>query len=245
MIKISVVVPVLNSHEVLRRQFLHWGKFIESDTEIIIVDDGSNPPLEYKGKLNVKIVCTNDTRPWTWALARNKGAVWARGEYLLMHDVDHFFMPDTIDMIRSFEGDKIQFKREFAILDENGEFKQDAKTLIEYGLPKNRIKDNGFKMTPLPNNFVMRKEVFFNIGEYHEDLVDRPYPQGEDRQFKKAWCDYMRETGTEVHTERPVMYMFPNGYVLGDVDADPKGLFHKLSRKTKRNYRFNNTKEVA
>ena len=240
MIKTSINVPVLNSHEVLRRQFCHWERFIEKDTEIIIVDDGSSPALQYENdfNLNVRIEYTHDTRPWTWALARNRGAKLAKGEYLLMHDLDHFFMPDTIDMIRSFNGDKIQFKREFGILDAHGEFSQDKDTLISYGLPPSRIKAMGVNLTPLPNNFVMRRSVFNDIGGYREDLVERAYPQGEDRLFKKAWCIYMREKGAIVHTERPTIYMFPNGYILGDVDADPKGLFHKLSRKTRRNSKW-------
>jgi hypothetical protein len=67
----------------------------------------------------------------------------------------------------------------------------------------------------------------------------KPYPQGEDRSFKKAWC----QSGRKAHTERPTILMFPNGYLCGDVDADAKGLFHKLSRKTKRNIRWTETKD--
>ena len=45
--KLSIVIPVLDSHEVLRRQLLHFDRMkLRRDTEIIIVDDGSDPPLE-------------------------------------------------------------------------------------------------------------------------------------------------------------------------------------------------------
>jgi len=43
--KISIVIPVLNSHEILRRQLIHMERFVQDDTEIIIVDDGSQPAV--------------------------------------------------------------------------------------------------------------------------------------------------------------------------------------------------------
>jgi hypothetical protein len=36
--------------------------------------------------------------------------------------------------------------------------------------------------------------------------------------------------------DRPTLFMYPNGQFCGDVDFNPFGLFHKLSRKTDRNY---------
>jgi glycosyltransferase involved in cell wall biosynthesis len=237
--KISIVIPVLDSHEILRRQFLHFEELDLRDTEIIIVDDGSRPALEYHGNLPVQIYATNDFRPWTWALARNAGARIAIGEYLLMFDIDHFINQDTLDMIKTFGGQKIQFKREFGVLLEDGTFTQDLNTLVKYGFPMSRYKERDLTIAPLPNNFAMRRDVFWKIGGYREDLVDRPYPQGEDRYFKKMWYQWQREGKGQVHTERPTMYMFPNGYLCnGDVDYNPFGLFHNLSRANKHNYRY-------
>jgi glycosyltransferase involved in cell wall biosynthesis len=241
MVKLSIIIPTLDSHEVLRRQLLHFNNIgIAEDTEIIIVDDGSNPPLEYKGELPVSIYATCDTRPWTWAIARNTGARFAKGEYLLMFDIDHIVSKELIDDVRSFGGQKMQFKREFGVLTEDGSFTQDLDTLIEYGFPKERFKDRGLVISPLPNNFAMRKDVFFEIGGYREDLVEKPYPQGEDRLFKKKWYEWERAGKGNVHTERPTIYMFPNGYLCGDksVDYNPFGLFHKLSRANKFNHRY-------
>lgn len=241
--KLSIIIPVLNSHEVLRRQFCHFENIgIPSDTEIIIVDDGSNPPLEYRGILPVRIIATNDSRPWTWALARNRGAKEAKGEYMMMFDVDHIVTREAIDYARTFGGQKIQFMREFGVLLRDGTFTQDLETLIAYGFPAERFKKRGLKLTALPNNFVMRKDIFEKIGGYREDLFTRPYPQGEDRLFKKRWYQWQRETGEQADAFRPTIYMFPNGYVCnGDVDYDTMGLFHKLSRKTKRNPKYQET----
>jgi len=240
-LKLSIVIPCLNSHEILRRQLIHLNGLDLGDTEIIIVDDGSSPPLhtvERPESLPVRFIETNDTRPWTWALARNRGAEEAKGEYLLMFDIDHIILQDTLDMIKDFDGQKIHFKREFGVLTKKAEFTQDVEELVKYGFLEKRVKTRGVKMTPLPNNFVMRKDVFFDLGGYREDLVHRAYPQGEDRLFKKAWCRWKAAgKGTE-HLERPTIYMIPNGYKCGNehVDFNPFSLFHTLTRATRRNH---------
>jgi glycosyltransferase involved in cell wall biosynthesis len=88
--KLSIVIPVLNSHEVVRRQLLHFFRIgLPGDTELILVDDGSDPPIENDFSNLARIHRTNDNRPWTWALARNAGARLATGDYLLMYDLDH------------------------------------------------------------------------------------------------------------------------------------------------------------
>lgn len=242
--KLSIVIPCLNSHEVLRRQLLHFSRMgpLHPDVEIIIVDDGSDPPLENTSDIRVTIHRTNDKRPWTWALARNAGARIARGEYLLMFDVDHIVPAFAIRFLRGFTGKKVQFIREFGVLDENGVLTQDRDVLADYGLPR----EKGLALGPLPNNFAMRRDIFWELGGYREDLCEKPYPQGEDREFRSAWRTYEKVHGGEgscVCTQRPRIYMFPNGKFLGDVDADPKRLFHTLTRKTHRNFWYQQQKE--
>jgi glycosyltransferase involved in cell wall biosynthesis len=237
--KLSIVIPVLNSHEVLRRQILFYRQMgLPDDTELIIVDDGSDPPLQIMDTDlpgNVWLHHTDDFRPWTWALARNAGARMARGEYLLMYDLDHIVPKYAIDFIRKTNVTKVQFVREFGVLDELGRLTQDRDVLETYGLPKNVSLAHG----PLPNNFAMRRDVFWELGGYREDLVTKPYPQGEDRAFRSAWRTYELKRGGEgsqVCEHRPRIFHFPNGKYVGDVDADPQGLFHTLSRKTSRNW---------
>jgi glycosyltransferase involved in cell wall biosynthesis len=241
-IKLSLVIPVLNSHEVVRRQLLHFEKMVlHDDTEIILVDDGSDPPIENTSNRPIIIHRTNDTRPWTWALARNAGARIASGEYLLMYDLDHIVPAYAINFIRAFQGLKVQFVRDFGVLDEHGDLKTDRKTLTEYGLPETSGKGIG----PLPNNFAMRRDLFWELGGYREDLIGRPYPQGEDRAWRSTWRTYELAHGGEgscVSEHRPKIYMFPNGKYLGDVDADPKGLFHGLSRKNEQNFWYRQQK---
>jgi len=237
--RLSIVIPVLDSKEVLRRQLLHFERIgLPDDTELIIVDDGSDPPLENTSSLPVRIHRTNDTRPWTWALARNAGARLAKGEYLLMFDVDHIVPRESLDFVRRFTGLKVQFIREFGVLEENGRVTQSRDTLARYGW-----LGGALRVGPLPNNFAMRKDLYWKLGGYREDRVGLPYPQGEDRSWRSRWRTYQKKTGAAVCPHRPLMYVFPNGKWCGDVDHNPMGLFHNLSRKTERNFWYKQQRE--
>lgn len=241
--KISIIIPVLNSHEILRRQLLHWSTLdFHNQVEIILVDDGSTPalsevlPAEFWIS-NFKIIATNDYRPWTWALARNAGARIANGDYYFMTDFDYIIPQQCINAAVEFTGDKLRFKREFGILDECGKISQDLDVLRLYGLDEERIQTKGLRMPPHPNNFCIRKELFWEMGGYREDLVERPYPQGEDRWFKRTWVKFVnqgRAKESEID-DRPTLFMFPNGQFCGDVDHNPFNLFHNLSRKNEFN----------
>lgn len=238
--KLSVIIPVLNSHEIVRRQLLHFDKIgIPDDTEVILIDDGSDPVIEAAPRPWLFIHRTNDTRPWTWPVARNTGAKMARGEYLIMADLDHIITREFIDITRSFWGDHIRINREFAVLDEDGNLTQDRDVLRAWGLP-DRYK---LTLTPHRNQFAIHRDLYWKMGGYREDRIGKPYPQREDGDFAKAWRK-LHEAGEIVdfddlhgNENRPVLYMFPNGKYCegGDVDTNPFGLFHTLSRKTMKN----------
>lgn len=236
--KVSIIVPVLNSHEIVRRQLIHFrNMFLPDDVEIIYVDDGSEPPLEYPKRRPryFYILPTHDKRPWTWAVARNTGAKQARGEYLIMTDLDYIIPKKLIEDVQQFNGDYMGFRREFGVLDENGIFTQDLDTLLLYGLPPQRYAERGTNLPAHPNNFAIRKALFFEMGGYREDLIGREYPQGEDGDWKRKRKRWAIEGKLEEAKYRPCIYMFPNGRWCGDVDHNPFNLFHNLSRKSNRN----------
>lgn len=246
--RLSIIVPVLNSHEIVRRQVLHFRRIgIPDGVEIIYMDDGSDPPLDFPdhGVRGFRMVPTHDTRPWTWPVARNSGAKIAAGDYLFMTDLDYIIPRLAIDDALAFAGDYMGFRREFGVLDADGIFTQDMSTLLQYGLLPERAATRGVQMPPHPNNFVIRKELFFAMGGFREDLIGKPYPAGEDNLFK-AERSRWREAGKLVESSsRPLLYMFPNGQYCGDVDANPFGLFHGLSRKTSANHWYTHPRDHA
>ncbi len=237
MIKASVIIPVLNSHEVVRRQLIHLKKIIPDDTELIIVDDGSDPPIEGA------TIRTNDFRDWTWPLARNAGARGAKGEYLIMIDLDHILTRELIDSVRSFKGDHMRFNRAFAVLDENGNFTQDREILQKYGLTRKTLN-------PHRNQFAMHRDLYWKLGGYREDRIGKPYPQREDGDFSKAWDNLyakgeIKDFDDVVgYDKRQTLYMFPNGKYCGDVDYNPFNLFHSLTRKTRQNPYYEHPRSV-
>lgn len=229
--KLSLIVPVLNSHEILRRQILHWQRigFPTSDTEIIIMDDGSDPPLPESSI--AKVIRTNDKRPWTWPLARNAGARVATGTNLLMYDVDHIVTKPLLRFARKFTGLGTHFRRKLAILDEDGVLRCNPTILQSYGLVRRKVRVESHT-----NSFIIRKDVFWELGGYVEDRFSRPQPSGEDTIFNKAWKVYLATRGIEEPNDVPTLFVFPSGRWCGDVDYNPHGLFHNLSRKSSRNY---------
>lgn len=232
--RISIVVPVLNSHEALRRQLRHIEQIgLPEDTEFILVDDGSDPPLENTSSLPVIIHRTNDTRPWTWALARNAGARLAQGDYLLMFDLDHIITRELLDFVVVRDDARIHFTRYFGVLDEDGELHTDRETLSNWGLKHRRLRIESHQ-----NSFAIKRNLFWELGGYREDLIGRPYPQGEDSDFYNKWKAHSEATGIG-STEGPTLYVFPTGRFCGDVDHDEHQLFHSLSRKSKNNYWWN------
>ncbi len=234
--KVSIIIPVLNSHEIVRRQMLYFEKMgLPDDVELILIDDGSDPVIE----ADTKVIRTGDTREWTWPLARNRGAKEANGDILIMADLDHIISKEIIETARTFQGDFIRFHREFGVLDENGTLTQDRAVLRSYGLPENYK----LRLTPHRNQFAISKDLYNRMGGFREDRIGMPYPQREDGDFAKKWRE-MHERGEvrdfdDMHgwDNRPTIYMFPNGKWCegGDVDTNPFNLFHNLSRKTEKN----------
>jgi len=234
--RLSIVIAVLNSHEIVRRQILHYEKMdIPDGVEILFIDDGSDPPITSDTTLkNFFIYQTNDFRPWTVELARNFGIRKARGEYVLITDMDYIIPRETILSALDLKEDKSSIRRELGVLDENGNFTQDLNVLRAWGVEEARLRRKGAYLPPHPNNFVMKKSVFDLVGYFDESRVDRPYPIGADAEFKRRWTKfYMKGLVTlRDNSLRPVIYMFPNGQFCGDPDYNPFGLFHNLTRKS-------------
>lgn len=242
MIRLSIIIPFLNSWEIVRRQVLWFKKLnLPDEVELIFMDDGSKPAIEVPEPpcKNFILYRTNDFRLWTSSLARNTAAKFAKGKYFLMTDGDYIVTREAVERGLTFMGDREGFKRYFGILDEEGRLLTDTETLLKYGVDPDYLKKRNGKISPHPNNYIIRREVFQMIGGYREDrIINYPYPQGEDRWFKRDLMKLAEDGLIKLpeKDERAKIYMFPNGQFCGDVDFNPFGLFHNLTRKTANNY---------
>lgn len=249
--RLSIIISVLNSHEIVRRQLLHFERLnLPSDVEVILMDDGSDPPLtDARRKIpNLQIISTNnpdftgrkdglfnDNRV---SVARNMGARLAQGEFLLMTDIDYIIPIDAIEAGRNLQYDKQGFRRQLGVLLENGVISQDYEVLKQYGVSQERLDQKGISLPPHTNNFIMRKSTFFDIGGYRENLGNKGYPSRGDTWFKRDWSRYYEEGKATISPDRTILLMFPNGRWCkdhSDVDYNPFGLFHTLSRRSDRN----------
>ena len=238
---VSIVIAILNSHEVVRRQIEHFKKMdLPDEVEFIFVDDGSEPPFAYTventGLMNLKIFATNDKRPWTQGLARNLGASKAKGEYLFFTDIDHIITKEAIDDVLKFDGDKMVFPRYFGILDENGNIVSDSKSMLDFGLHPARIRTRRGVMCAgiHGNTYAIRKSVFEMMGGYDSRYCQSMFHvggrfQSEESKFNSKY----RQLNAKGEVKDDVMglkiYCYPVSKFRADGDNNPFGLFHGLS----------------
>src|SRR5437870_4601534 len=139
MLKLSLIVNVLESYEVVRRQLLHLERILTDECELIVVDDGSSPSLRetfesVPKKYCCRLYCTNDRRPWTQPRARNIGASLARAAKLLFFDIDHILTDQILAICLAYAGDRLHWVRRPGVLDEQGHLVTERKVLVEHGL---------------------------------------------------------------------------------------------------------------
>jgi glycosyltransferase involved in cell wall biosynthesis len=98
--KISIILAVYNEHKYLIKCLESLIKQKNVDYEIIIVDDGSNPPVSKTvvQNLSKNIQLTRINHSGT-AVARNSAAKIATGDILVFIDGDMTFEPDFLDTL--------------------------------------------------------------------------------------------------------------------------------------------------
>lgn len=101
--KISIISHFYNHHQEVRNQIAHWESFIQSRTdeiEFILIDDFSDEVFQpSSSKLKIRNIRIDSDIPWNQAGCRNLGAYLARGEWLLIFDIDQFLNPIALQTI--------------------------------------------------------------------------------------------------------------------------------------------------
>ena len=91
--------------------------------------------------------------------ARNFGVRRAKGEYLILTDIDHIISSEVIEVARNPSHDIIRFSREAGVLTEDGSFTQDFDTLRQWGLMERYIRKN-LSLPPHGNSYIFRKSLY-------------------------------------------------------------------------------------
>lgn len=220
MVEMSLIVSVLDSHEVVRRQLLHLGRLLPNSCELILVDDGSEPPLDavcaaVSTLFPLRLHKTEDRRPWTQPRGRNVGAALARGPKLLFFDIDHVVTESVLRACLEHPGDKLHWVRRPGVLDPEGRIVTDPETLRTYGLTDDRPSVHA-------NSFMIRRTLFERLGGYDERYCGRY--GGDDVDFNARYAALVARG-----LARPED-VSGEGFVYPDPAADARGLFHRLSR---------------
>jgi len=235
--KLSIIISIYMSVEATRRQILHFQKMnLSDDVEFIFVDDGSEPPLIMANLPQLKkltIYETGSKLAWTQGLGRNLGASKAKGEYLFMTDIDHIISKGAIEDALNFAGNRMMFRRQIGVLDENGDIRQDKKTLKDWGYENDKLDASVHS-----NTFVMKKSIFDGLGGYDEKACTWGYHpatrRGDDCFFNSKWnrayrgyvCPYGRD-----------IYVFPLGRFNKWGDLNLFNLFHNLHHRQEVGYK--------
>lgn len=181
---ISLVMPYYRNPEMLAlhyRSWLAWPAEARQAIEVVIIDDGSpegeraaNVPMPgLSGTLpHIRIYRITEDRPWHQHGARNLGAKMARAGWLLLTDMDHMLIGsqagELIDLTPKLDARTAYFiqRREA----DSGDL-----TLGKDGQPK-----------PHPNSFIMRRDLFWEVGGYDEDFCGH---YGTDGMFRsRLWA---------------------------------------------------------
>ena len=230
--KLSVIIAVLDSHDIVKRQLLHFEKMnlSPSDVEFIFVDDGSDPSINYylrenldhALKLNLVVLETHDKRPWSQPCARNMGAFNAKSKRLLMTDIDHVISKEAIEFCMTSEDDKVMFPRQWAILDSEGGINQSHHVLNNYGLPAAIHEQRGLNGGMHHNTFMIRSGLFMMLDGYDESFCGKY--GGDDTNFSHRYSLLHKEGKAKRHVLGPHIYVFP------DPNTDVRKIFHSLRR---------------
>lgn len=158
---LTIVMPFYMNSKMLELQYSLWAQWpdhVKSQTNIILVDDGSPDPAiavpRPQGLPEISIYRIFEDRPWHQHAARNLGADRALEGWMLLTDMDHVLSKRNAERLLN----------KLAKLDRDSIYMLD-RVEAETGLP---TMQNG-RHKPHPNSFVVTRSTFWKIGGYDED----------------------------------------------------------------------------
>jgi GT2 family glycosyltransferase len=185
----SIIIPTYNRPERLKTclDSLTCLDYPHDRFEVVIVDDGSDNPLDslvnsYYNQLNLTLIRQSNAGP---AKARNTGANAAKGQYLAFTDDDCTPEQNWLSAL-----DKAFYKTPNALLGGktmnavlDNPYSTASQLLIDYLY--DYYNTNSAQATFFAsNNFAVSRELFNQVGQFD---VTFPLAAGEDREFCDRW----------------------------------------------------------
>jgi glycosyltransferase involved in cell wall biosynthesis len=174
---LSIVIPTRDRPHLLPRAIASAQAQNAGDIEVIVVDDGSDPPVELPQDEHLRLVRV--ARPRGVAAARNTGLRVARGRWLAYLDDDDELLPGfaavALDAVaRSRLPPPVAVLSGLQVADADGR-------IIETRLPPTLPRGSHFFLEePQPGTsflskqtLVVERELLLGIGGYDEDLRSR------------------------------------------------------------------------
>jgi len=165
---ISVIIPVFNREETIKRALESVFNQTYKDFEVIIIDDGStDKTLSLAKEFPVEIITQNNHGV---SHARNRGIEKARGEYIALLDSDDEWLPKKLEL---------QIAKQSICCHTEEIWIRDG---VRVNQMKKHKKGGGDQFIPSlglclisPSSVLLKREVFDEIGMFRED-----YPVCED-----------------------------------------------------------------
>ncbi len=104
--KLSIVIPTFNGGERLERSLSTLLNQTVPPHEIIVVDDGSTPPIKVPEKIVIKRIERKPEYRGS-SSAKNFGAEEATGDWIAFADDDILHMPDAIEQVSKRVDDRV------------------------------------------------------------------------------------------------------------------------------------------
>lgn len=162
----SVIIPVFNRALAIQNAIESLLKQSFSDFEVIVVDDGSTDALHdvilrYKDNLQVKYIYQENKGV---SSARNYGADFSKGDYLVFLDSD-----DAVSetWLKDYSENISRTKAEIVFCKMESTFPNGLKKIIDPRDPYNNGKEYGIF---IPGTFTLTKKLFLAVGSYDENL---------------------------------------------------------------------------
>jgi glycosyltransferase involved in cell wall biosynthesis len=171
-----VVIPIFNRQISGERAVLSARGQVVDGMEIIVVDDGSDPPfrlpLEMSQDVTVRLI-RHETNSGA-SVARNSGISAARGEWIALLDSDDYWLPATLQPRLAYAKERRVSAGSAPIAYAAGFVVKKGDRMRDVRIPRepSSLKDfvSGCWFAP-GSTIVFRKEVFERIGPWDSQLL--------------------------------------------------------------------------